>query len=88
MAFKDTPLNPLRDTDVNTLPPASGSKQLGFSDVVGTFDSLIDTLKDESNLDLVNTVADGVDRVFGDMGIVSTMNLNGCSRSVSLTFWS
>lgn len=80
MALKDTPLNPLCNTDVNIIPPASGPKQLGFSDVVGTFHSVIDTLKDESKLDMAKTVDDGVDRVFGDLGIVSSMKLNGCSR--------
>jgi hypothetical protein len=80
MALKDTPLNPLRNINVNIIPPVSGSESLGFSDVVGTFDSVIDTLKDESKLDMVQSLDDAVDRVFGDSGIVSTMKWNGCSR--------
>lgn len=66
------------------MPPSVGEDDLGFSEALGTFDVVIDTLGDEANLDNVKYYEDGVDRVFGDVGVGEKLKRdNNCQRYVA-----
>lgn len=84
MALKDTMFNPLKDTRVDAMPPAIGDDELGFAEVVGDFDAIVDTLGDEANLVKVDDLDDGVERVFGEKGVGSKLKRdNQCKRYIS-----
>jgi len=57
------------------MPPMVGENELGFSDVLGKFDSMLDTLYDENGIDddYLNTVS----------GVVNKLKQNhDCKRCV------
>ena len=85
MALKDTPLNPLRDTAVNVMPPVTEDKeQLGFCEKIGRFQTCIDTLGDEAKLGMVSTLKQGIDRFKGETGVASKLKeSNQCQCYVS-----
>jgi len=84
MSLRDTPFNPLRNTGVNAMSPSVGQEEKGFSEVLGHFDVVIDTLGDEGNLDKINSLEQGVERVFGKVGVASKLkNENNCQRYIS-----
>jgi len=66
------------------MPPADNSEQ-GFSDALGDFDVVIDTLGDEANLERVDDFETGIESVFGtgDNGVASKLKReNNCQRYV------
>ena len=66
---------------VNAMSPSVGQEEKGFSEVLGHFDVVIDTLGDEGNLDKINSLEQGVERVFGKVGVASKLkNENNCQR--------
>lgn len=70
---------------VEAMPPSVGEDDLGFSEALGKFDVVIDTLGDEANFDSVKYYEDGVDRVFGEMGVSEKLKRdNSCQRYVTL----
>lgn len=86
MSLKDTPLNPLYRSNVDAVPPAVGKDEKGFSEALGDFDAVIDTLGDEANLQRVKYFEDGIERVFGegDRGVASKLRReNNCDRYIS-----
>jgi len=94
MSLKDTPLNPLRDADVNAMPPnikdedtksdSDDDDDIGFSEALGEFDAIVDTLGDEANLRKVKSLQDGINRFCGDVGVVAKLaKANNCRRYVS-----
>jgi hypothetical protein len=65
------------------MPPAVGKDEMGFSEALGDFDAVIDTLGDEANLQRVKYLDDGIDRVFGegDRGVAAKLRrVNKCQR--------
>jgi len=83
MALKDTPLNPLRNSKVNTMSPVIGDEELGFSEYIGKFDCVIDAVGDEAKLSQVTDLKDGVVKSQSD-GVASKLNRdNGCKRYIS-----
>jgi hypothetical protein len=65
------------------MPPAVGKDEMGFSQALGDFDAVIDTLGDEANLHRVKYFDDGMDRIFGegDRGVASKLRReNNCQR--------
>ena len=63
------------------MPPAVGDDEIGFSEAIGKFDAVIDTLGDEANLVRISDFDDGVQRVFGEKGVSSKLNKeNQCGR--------
>lgn len=86
MSLKDTPLNPLYRSNVDAMPPAVGKDEMGFSEALGDFDAVIDTLGDEANLQRVKYLDDGIERVFGegDRGVAAKLRrVNKCQRYIS-----
>eukprot|EP00557_Chaetoceros_sp_GSL56_P006938 CAMPEP_0176499746 /NCGR_PEP_ID=MMETSP0200_2-20121128/13112_1 /TAXON_ID=947934 /ORGANISM="Chaetoceros sp., Strain GSL56" /LENGTH=630 /DNA_ID=CAMNT_0017898227 /DNA_START=220 /DNA_END=2112 /DNA_ORIENTATION=- len=86
MSLKDTPLNPLYRSNVVAMPPAVGKDEMGFSDALGDFDAVIDTLGDEANLQRVKYLDDGIERIFGegDRGVAAKLRrVNRCQRYIS-----
>ena len=63
------------------MPPVSGDDELGFSDVIGQFDAVVDTIADEANLANVMSLNVRVARVFGQKGVSSKLKSeNKCDR--------
>jgi hypothetical protein len=65
------------------MPPAVGKDERGFSEALGDFDAVIDTLGDEANLQRVKYLDDGIERIFGegDRGVASKLRrVNKCQR--------
>lgn len=86
MSLKDTPLNPLYRSNVDAMPPAVGKDEMGFSEALGDFDAVIDTLGDEANLQRVKYLDDGIERIFGegDRGVAAKLRrVNRCQRYIS-----
>jgi thiol-disulfide isomerase/thioredoxin len=87
MQLKDTPLNPLRDTSVNAMPPVTDDEdELGFAEAIGTFHTCIDTVGDEAKLAMASTLQQGLDRFSGGetSGVAAKLRkFNQCQRYVS-----
>jgi len=70
---------------VNAIPPAIGEDEVGFSEALGEFDTMIDTLGDEAKLSRVNSFEQGVERVFAETGVGSKLKRDHkCERCVGL----
>jgi hypothetical protein len=68
---------------VDAMPPSIGDDELGFSDALGCFDTVVDTLGDEADLRKVKDFDDGIDRVFGYAGVSEKLKKeNSCQRLV------
>ena len=67
------------------MPPAVGDGDEGFSELLGKFDVVIDTLGDEANLERVEYFEDGIEQTFGigEGGVASKLKReNNCQRYV------
>lgn len=78
----------MRGSNVNTIAPITENENkdedLGFSEVIGQFDTVIDTLGDEANMNKVRFIQDGIDRCFGTAGVSAKLAAeNKCSRYIS-----
>ncbi len=63
------------------MPPAIGEDEVGFSEHLGKFDAVIDTLADEAKLNKVKSFQQSIDRIFGGTGVASKLKReNGCKR--------
>lgn len=63
------------------MSPSVGQEEKGFSEVLGSFDVIIDTLGDEGKFDKINSLEQGVERVFGKVGVASKLKKeNNCQR--------
>ena len=70
------------DLQVVAMPPAI-EDGIGFSQALGRFDAVIDTLGDEARLNRVEDSGGGVERVFGEVGLGSILKReNRCERCV------
>ena len=57
------------------------TEDLGFSEAIGQFDTVIDTLGDEANMNKVRFIEDGIDRFCGSVGVGAKLAAeNKCSR--------
>lgn len=69
------------------MPPAVGDDDEGFSESLGNFDVVIDTLGDEANLERVKYFENGIEKTFGtgEGGVASKLKReNNCQRYVML----
>jgi len=92
MSLKDTPLNPLYNTNVKAIPPAvdddSSGEKMGFAQFLGSFHSLIDTLADEAKLNEAKDFLQGVTRSLGgtynSIGVAAKLKRDhGCNSYIS-----
>ena len=74
------PTHFLVDLQVLAMSPAN-EDGIGFSQALGSFDVVIDTLGDEARFGRVEDSGDGAERVFGQVGLCSVLKReNKCER--------
>lgn len=83
MQLKDTPLNPLQGTRIDATGPAIGDNNIGFSEALGKFDVVIDTLGDEAKLCEVSKLSEGPSKT-RKTGVAAKLRRdNNCDRYIS-----
>ena len=62
------------------MPPAT-DEEMGFSQALGTFDAVVDTIGDEARLERVQDTGTGANLVCGEVGLSSILKReNKCER--------
>lgn len=73
----------IKNSNIETVSPAVGELDLGFADVVGEFDALLDTMSDEAKLTGMRVEESDVIEELATSGVVAELRKqHQCSRYV------